>query len=118
MANLRFWLIKKLVPDYRTKQGQDLAVKLWHWTSPHIEHAGYEWTWSNKPTGILLKDYPKKGYTVWSFVGIGEDLTIERIVKSIGKDNPNCIQVTEWQHRNVLDGWDTFRGIPIKSVKI
>lgn len=41
---MRLWIIKKLIPHYTTKKGQDIAFKLWHWTTPHLEHAGYEWT--------------------------------------------------------------------------
>lgn len=42
--SVRLWIIKKLIPDYRTKKGQDLAFKLWNWTTPHLEHMGYSWT--------------------------------------------------------------------------
>lgn len=44
-AQVRLWFIKKLIPHYTTQDGQDLAVALWHWVTPHVEHAGYEWTW-------------------------------------------------------------------------
>ena len=114
--SLRFWVIKKLIPHYTSESGQDLAIKLWHWVSPHIENAGYEWAWANKPQGARILDYPQKGFLVWSFVSIGNDLTLERVVKLLGKDKPNFIQVTEWQHKNVMREWATFRGVPVRVV--
>lgn len=40
---MKLWLIKKLIPSYKTKKGQDLALKLFNWITPHLEHAGYSW---------------------------------------------------------------------------